>query len=90
VKSQQRTTGTWLQPDPSGQNPGYVFNQDDPVNSTDPTGLFSISCSWWGNYTLYFNWRETTLLASFSGGAAGFLAGVPTIGLDFGGLCRNI
>ena len=44
------TTGTWTQPDPTGQNPGYVYAADDPVILTDPTGecfigLFGSHCN---------------------------------------------
>jgi RHS repeat-associated protein len=28
----------WTQLDPSGQNPGYIFTDDNPVNEADPTG----------------------------------------------------
>jgi RHS repeat-associated protein len=35
----------WLQPDPSGQNPGYVYAGDDPINAEDPTGEFTLP-SW--------------------------------------------
>jgi RHS repeat-associated protein len=29
----------WLQLDPSGQNPGYVYAADDPINESDLSGL---------------------------------------------------
>jgi RHS repeat-associated protein len=32
------TTAAWTQPDPTGQNPGYLFDEDDPINETDPSG----------------------------------------------------
>ncbi len=32
-------TGQWTQLDPSGQNPGYQYAGDDPINSTDTSGL---------------------------------------------------
>lgn len=30
--------GRFTQPDPSGQNPGYAYAGDDPVNDADPSG----------------------------------------------------
>ena len=30
--------GQWTQPDPTGQNPGYTYAGDNPVNNTDPGG----------------------------------------------------
>jgi RHS repeat-associated protein len=33
------TTMRWTQVDPTGQSPGYIFAGDDPINSSDPTGL---------------------------------------------------
>ena len=35
----QPGTGTWTQPDPSGQSIGYGYADDDPLNGSDPTGL---------------------------------------------------
>lgn len=35
--------GRWTQLDPSGQDPGYIFAADDPVNIVDPSGTSSLS-----------------------------------------------
>jgi RHS repeat-associated protein len=32
----------WTQPDPAGQDPGYVFDGDNPVNEADPSGNGSV------------------------------------------------
>ncbi len=32
------TTGTWTQTDPTGENAGYVYAGDDPINFVDPNG----------------------------------------------------
>lgn len=37
------TDARWTQLDPSGQNPGYNFAGDDPVNQVDPTGTTTLS-----------------------------------------------
>ncbi len=57
----------WTQLDPSGQNPGYVFAGDDPVNQVDPNGTFS------------FN----NFLSHYYGGYchAGFLLGDTAVGV---------
>jgi RHS repeat-associated protein len=34
--------GRWTQLDPSGQNPGYAFAADNPVNEQDPSGTYGI------------------------------------------------
>jgi RHS repeat-associated protein len=34
--------GRWTQLDPSGQNPGYIFAADNPVNEEDPQGTYSL------------------------------------------------
>lgn len=36
------TDARWTQLDPSGQNPGYIFAGDDPINQQDPTGLATL------------------------------------------------
>lgn len=38
------TTGKWTQPDPAGD--GYSFAGDDPINESDPNGLFSLGEAW--------------------------------------------
>jgi RHS repeat-associated protein len=35
-------TGTWTQPDPTGQTSGYTYAADDPANNSDPTGYFCL------------------------------------------------
>jgi RHS repeat-associated protein len=35
----------WLQLDPSGQDPGYIYTGDDPVNFTDPNGTDALTCA---------------------------------------------
>lgn len=36
--------GRWTQLDPSGQNPGYLFAADDPINEQDPSGTNAVLC----------------------------------------------
>ncbi len=38
VRYYNSSDGRWTQLDPSGQNPGYIFAADDPVNVGDPRG----------------------------------------------------
>jgi RHS repeat-associated protein len=40
--------GQWTQLDPTGQNAGYTYVGDNPINYTDPTGLQAISFGWSG------------------------------------------
>jgi RHS repeat-associated protein len=36
--------GQWTQLDPTGQNPGYTYTGDNPINNTDLNGQISSSC----------------------------------------------
>ena len=51
------TTGRWTQPDPEGGTGSYMFDEDDPVNESDPEG------------TCPFD-RDLSPSVSFSGGYA--------------------
>lgn len=42
--------GRWTQLDPKGQ--GYLYTADDPINSVDPTGLFTLGVCLGGNSTI--------------------------------------
>jgi RHS repeat-associated protein len=43
------TTDSWTQLDPSGQDPGYVYANDNPANSGDPTGDATVGCEFNGS-----------------------------------------
>ncbi|WP_385645524.1 RHS repeat-associated core domain-containing protein [Streptomyces sp. SudanB91_2054] len=59
------TLGRFTQPDPSGQEKNaYLYADGDPVNRTDPTGLWD-----WGKFT------SKTLGTGVAGGAGGCAAG---------------
>ena len=69
--------GRWTQSDPTGQDPGYVYAGDDPINSSDPSGTTNNAngraCSWWGCDFRMSNSRARQLvdLLNAGGGATG-------------------
>jgi RHS repeat-associated protein len=67
-------TMRWTQLDPSGQNPGYVFAGDDPVNEFDPTGTNFLSSAF-GIASFVAGTAITYTEGAAVGGAAGALTG---------------
>jgi len=53
------STARWTQVDPAGQGLNlYLYAAANPVNETDPTGLYRISRNWWG-FRFYFTHYDT-------------------------------
>ncbi len=48
ARSYSPALGRFLQPDPSGEDLGYAYSQNDPVGHADPTGTFAIPRLIWG------------------------------------------
>lgn len=68
------TTGRWTQPDPDqdvtspGQSNAYAFVGDDPINSTDPSGTYTVSCHFpYRDCHLDFSKAFTQILAAALG-----------------------
>ena len=59
-------TGVWTQADPLGLGAGdlndYQFVNGNPVNGTDPTGMWSISGAWSSLKQSVTTWRDQVSL----------------------------
>jgi RHS repeat-associated protein len=90
VRYYNPSTMRWTQLDPSGQNPGYVFAGDDPVNQFDPSGTESL-----GSYLEAYGTGcaagaigtagLATETAVLTGGQIEISAGEEALGCAFGG-----
>ncbi len=68
--------GQWTQLDPSGQNPGYQYAGNDPINHSDPTGTCSGSIIYQAGCLLGAGYSVAAAAAFLEGAGAAFGAGV--------------
>lgn len=78
-------SGRYLQPDPMGEAAGahaYAYTHSDPVNMTDPTGLFSLTLSAPDSISCLVCDAGQSVLSTNAGGGGGIIAGLglPNVG----------
>lgn len=82
--------GQWTQLDPSGQNPGYQYAGDDPVNNIDPSGNVDVTFG----LGIYINFSHSDLeniaTLAVAGGAAAAAGAACAPGIVTAGICAAI